>query len=108
VGGRHPNLVTVKTAGWWDVTLQVIFASAAASFRSIFLFVNGHRVPGNCAAEKDRGDGLGQPIHMQCKLYGRFAVNDTIQAAYFQSSGGAINTVTSRGGVWMSAAWDGP
>lgn len=102
--------VTVQTAGWYDITLQVAWVSGAASLRAALIFLNGTAYPTNLAAEQDRTMAATGAIWLQAHLLERLPAGATITGGYYQNSGAALNTdpSTANGGVWMTAAWKGP
>lgn len=102
--------ITVHTAGWYAITLQVTWASGATGMRTAMIFINGTAYPTNLAAEQDRTMATSGAIWVQAHLQERLAAGATITAGYYQSSGGSLSTDASatNGGVWMSAMWKAP
>lgn len=99
--------ITVRTPGWYDITLQVVFASGSAGLRAALIFLNGTAYPTNLATETDRQMGASNAMHLQAHLLERINTGVTITAGIYQNSGGSLSTSLSRGGVWMSCAWKG-
>jgi hypothetical protein len=104
----NSSIITIQTAGWYDVHLQVVWASGSAGQRSAIIFVNGVANPGNLAAEKDEQMAQAGSVKVQAHLYDHFAAGTVLRGAYYQDTGGALSTLTSSGSVWMSAAYDAP
>ena len=105
------QVITIQTAGWYRVDLQVSWVSASASQRQALIYVNGTADPANLAALKDERLGRTNPITQQARLYDRFAAGTTLRAGALQTSGTnplALDPSTNYGGVWMSVAWDAP
>ncbi|MCW2900916.1 MAG: hypothetical protein JWO67_3181 [Streptosporangiaceae bacterium] len=103
------SMITVQTGGWYDITLQVAWASGAAGMHSSMIFVNGTAYPTNLAAQQDRTMAASGAMYVQAHLLERLAPGATIAGGYYQSSGAALSTDSvTNGGVWMSAAWKAP
>jgi hypothetical protein len=104
------QVITIQTAGWYRIDLQVTWVSGSASQRQALIYVNGSTDPTNLAALKDERLGRTNPIAQQVRLYDRFAAGTTLRAGALQTTGGslALDPSTNYGGVWMSVAWDAP
>jgi hypothetical protein len=95
------QVITIQTAGWYRVDLQVTWASGSASPR---------HAPTNLAALTDERLGRSNPIAQQVRLYDRLDAGTTLRAGCLQTTSGslALDPSVNYGGVWMSIAWDAP
>ena len=86
--------ITIKTAGRYQVTAHVTFASNATGERGINLWVNGATY---VAGHNQMPVTSGSATIMSLTTSHKFAVNDYIEVVGFQGSGGALNILASDG-----------
>ncbi|MEK6443653.1 hypothetical protein [Pseudonocardia sp. T1-2H] len=104
----NSSIITIQTAGWYDVHLQTVWANGSLGQRTAIIFVNGTANPANVAAEKDELMGQTGSVKVQAHLYDHFAAGTVLRGAYYQDTGGSLSTLTTSGSVWMSVAYDAP
>lgn len=83
---------TAQTAGWYDVDAMVAFASSATGVRMATFFVNG--VQGNgCQLESGALAAFPWCGHLSFAVF--LNVNDYLELAVWQNTGGALNTAAA-------------
>lgn len=85
-------VLTIQTAGWYRVSGQVAFASAASSRRAITI-----GIPPASVAGAPRADAISNGGTVDLNVTGlmHFDAGDAVSLLAFQSSGGQINTVAN-------------
>jgi hypothetical protein len=106
-----PTQITIITPGWYAITAQVVWvAGAAASERSVSVFVNGTVVPTNIPTSflmRMGGVSIGTVRH-QVEGYEHLAAGATVYIGCYQNSGSTINLVNTPYGTWCTLTWDAP
>lgn len=84
------SVITIKTAGKYQITAQGCWDDSDDGSRFIAIFVNGGRV----ATNRRKADGLSED---SVTYAGDFAINDTIQLQVYQDSGGTRKFANASG-----------
>jgi len=102
--------ITIRTAGVYVVTLNVLFAAAATGVRLVRILVNPSSATDTTAViANNLGPGTSGILpSVSTSVVWSFAANDVIKANVFQDSGGPIN-ISETGGsrTNLSLAWLG-
>jgi hypothetical protein len=108
-GLQTPTVGAARYAGWYRITAQVAFDSAAAAERSAFILVNGSSIPTNVTAATTNQMGRTNNHRLQVVAYEHLAANATFYVGVVQSSGATVNLLTgAQWGTWLSVVWDAP
>lgn len=106
-----PTVLTVVTAGWYQMNLQVTWASAVLSIRTSGIMVNGTVQATNSIASTSFSSTSTNVSYQQVGAYYRLAAGATIYGFVYQSSGGAVNlnpTSVLAPGTYLAVRWDAP
>lgn len=109
----NPTFLTIISAGWYAMELQVCWAAATLTNRVLGVMINGTTPSANSISENNfinpATSGL---FKHRATAYAHLAAGATIYAYTFQQSGGgAINIVptsSSYPGTFLSVRWDAP
>lgn len=96
--------IVIKTPGIYTVMAQAAWASNATGYRFMTVFKSGGS--SGLATETFQAAN-GTPSRGNISVVERFNVNDYITLSVAQTSGGALNTDTSHGGLFLSAVFEG-
>jgi hypothetical protein len=107
-----PTQLTVVTAGWYNMDLQVCWDNGATTNRVIGMMVNGTTPSANSISEINYIGTTTTVFKHRATAYAHLSVGATIYAYVSQNSGGGslnINpTSISFPGTFMSVRWDAP
>lgn len=97
--------LVVPVAGWYEIELQIVFASSANGRRDVVLQVNGTAIK----QMRFNAVAVAAVIYMQTKWTVLLAVNDLLTVTAFQNSGGASDVASgaqnTASETFLSARW---
>jgi hypothetical protein len=103
--------LTVVTAGWYAMDLQVCWDNGLNSNRVIGMMVNGTTPTANSISEVNYIGTTTSVFKQRATAYAHLSVGATIYAYVNQTSGGSLNinpNSISYPGTYMSVRWDAP
>lgn len=107
-----PTQLTIVTAGWYAMDLQVCWDNGATTNRVIGMMVNGTTPSANSVSEINYIGTTTTVFKHRATAYAHLSAGATIYAYVSQSSGGGSLNINpssiSYPGTYMSVRWDAP
>jgi hypothetical protein len=104
-----PDHITIRTAGWYRIIAQAVWASGVSSERVVQVLVGGTADPLNVAASSNLLTAASFGIHQQVVAYEHLQAGSTVYIGVYQDSGSTLALQTN--GVWgtyVTAAYAAP
>lgn len=99
----NTSRITINTAGIYLVSGFVLTTATTAPYNYTYVWKNGTQFSGNSATVAMTSDAANAKFGW-FSIPLSLAVNDYVELAYYQNSGGAINVTAD---CWLSAVWLG-
>lgn len=101
-----PTVLTIKTEGLYVATAQIRADSTTSDQWYLDLLLNGSTSTASFASTIGYGANNGAAVQVTSPPT-LMAVNDTLRLLVRHNNAGTKNLLTTRGGTWLAARWDG-